>query len=66
MFLFLRLFTDTCDVIKQVNNKIRYRDLYKDTMTQDRKLELTAEFIKLFLNLKKKYIENIELHNNLL
>jgi hypothetical protein len=53
-------------VIKQVNNKIRYRDLYKDTMTQDRKLELTAEFIKLFLNLKKKYIENIELHNNLL
>jgi hypothetical protein len=34
-------------------------------MTQDRKVDSTTEFIKLFENLKSKYIENIELHNNL-
>lgn len=62
---FSNLSTDTYEALKTINNKIRYWDLYKDTMTQDRKVDSTTEFIKLFENLKSKYIENIELHNNL-
>lgn len=62
---FSNLSIDTYEALKTINNKIRYWDLYKDTMTQDRKVDSTTEFIKLFENLKYKYIENIELHNNL-